>query len=138
MVNGPRHCTEIPVWIPWSFRRYNRLKKFHVIKMFFFLGYSVGNSVGFHRFFDSELMNKWKFLISIETQLIQWFGMISEESRGHVIFMIYFHLLYWCSSSNPCVIIIILISNYHLNDYVSIFFLYIKRLWLPFKSEEIE
>jgi len=107
-------------------------------KCFFFLDYSVGNSVDFRWFFSSELMNKWKFLISIETQLIQWFGMISEESRGHVIFMIYFHLLYWCSSSNPCVIIIILISNYHLNDYFSIFFLYIKRLWLPFKSEEIE
>ena len=56
------------------------------------------------------------------SNLIQWSsGMTSEESRGHVIFMIYFHMLYLCSSSNLCVIIIILISNYHLNDYFSIF-----------------
>jgi len=30
-VTVPRHCTEIPVWIPQLFRRQNRLKKIHVI-----------------------------------------------------------------------------------------------------------
>jgi hypothetical protein len=37
LVNMPRHCTDIPVWIPRSFRRYKRLKKnprHHIIATF--------------------------------------------------------------------------------------------------------